>query len=151
MTVLDPSTALGKVRLKIGDWHDLVILPDAVIESALADCNQSVSRASQTCAQYILATLTSKTHKKLATMEAWSGEQFTNYLQYLKLTVLNPNFSDIAPIPYSGDPTIGAAGSGTSATPIQDFVREWKQGYIPGTFVIGPCGVPEMIVNDNPS
>jgi hypothetical protein len=38
MTVLDPTTSLGKIRLRIGDWHDLVILPDSVIQSALDDC-----------------------------------------------------------------------------------------------------------------
>lgn len=143
MTVLDPTSPLGKVRLKVGDWHDLVILPDAVIQATLDDCNGSVNRASQTCAQYILATLTSKTHKKLATMEAWSGEQFDNYLRYLKLTVLNPNFSDVAPIPYSG--------AGTAETPMKDFIEAWKAGYIPGSVVIPPCATPEVIINDNPS
>jgi CHAD domain-containing protein len=63
MTVLDPTTPLGKIRLRIGDWHDLVILPDSVIQSALDDCQSSVPRAAALCAQYILATLTAKTHR----------------------------------------------------------------------------------------
>lgn len=118
MTVLDPSTPVGKIRLRVGDWKDLVILPDAVIESALSDCSDNVPRAAALCAQYILATLTTKTHRKLQQLETWSGEQFSNYVAFLKLTVLNPNLMTIAPIPYSG--------MIEDTHPLMQFVEDWN-------------------------
>jgi hypothetical protein len=122
MTVLDPTTSLGKIRLRIGDWHDLVILPDSVIQSALDDCQSSVPRAAALCAQYILATLTAKTHKKLSQLETWSGEQFNNYVQFLKLTVLNPNMMTTSPVPYTGMAEIDH--------PLMKFIDDWNNDYI---------------------
>jgi hypothetical protein len=117
MTVIDPSTPVGKIRLRVGDWSDLPILPDSVINSALTDCGDNVPRAAQLCAQYILATLTFKTHKKLSSVEVWSGEQFDNYIQFIKTTILNPNFMSVAPIPY---------GFGGDENPLIAFVDTWN-------------------------
>jgi hypothetical protein len=121
MTVIDPSTPLGKVRLRTGDWSDLPILPDAVIQSALTDCQESVPRASALCAQYILATLAFKTHRKLAQLETWSNEQFEHYVDFLKTTVLNPNLMATAPIPYTGMVEVDH--------PLIKFVEEWNAEY----------------------
>lgn len=120
MPVIDPSTALGKVRLRVGDWSDLPILPDTVINSALTDCNNNVPRAAKLCAQYILATLTAKTHRKLTSIETWSNEHFNNYVEFLKTTVLNPHMMEMAPIPYvnTGD-----------EHPLIAFVDEWNEQY----------------------
>jgi hypothetical protein len=120
MTIIDPSTSLGKVRLRIGDWSDLPILPDEVINSALDDCQGYVPRAAQLCAQYILATLTAKTHRKLAQLETWSGEQFDNYVAFLKLTVLNPHVMSVAPVPY--------INVGTEH-PLMKFVKDWNSSF----------------------
>lgn len=122
MAVLDPSTPLGKIRLRIGDWRDLVILPDAVIESALDDCDDNVPRAAALCAQYILATLTAKTHRKLQQLETWSGEQFDNYVKFLKMTVLNPHMMSASPVPYTGN---------IEDHPLIEFVDEWNASYCP--------------------
>lgn len=119
---LDPSTPLGKVRLRIGDWNDLPILPDSVILSALSDCQDNVPRTSALCAQYILATLTAKTHKKLAQLETWSAEQFNNYVKFLQMTVLNPHMMAIAPIPYVGERD--------KIHPIQEFLESWPEGVV---------------------
>lgn len=121
MTVIDPSTSVGKIRLRTGDWSDLPILPDTVIESAIDDCGGNLPRAARLCAQYILATLSFKTHKKIAQLEIWSGEQFRNYVQFLNMTVLNPNFADIAPIPYGA--------SGTELHPLIQFQQDWDKQY----------------------
>jgi hypothetical protein len=119
MTVIDPTTSLGKVRLRTGDWQDIVILPDAVINSALSDCDGSVARASQLCAQYILATLSSNTHRKIPQFETWGNEYFEQYLKFIKATINNPNFMDISPLPYGG---------GTSEThPIMAFMEQWNE------------------------
>jgi hypothetical protein len=128
MTTIDPSTNLGKVRLRVGDWSDIPILPDTVVNQTLTDCNNNVIRASQLCAQYILATLTAKTHRKLAQLETWSSEQFDNYVKFLQMTVLNPHLSGIAPVPYVVD-------SGVE-NPIEQFIENWKAGYERGAVVV---------------
>lgn len=115
---LDPSTPVGKIRLRIGDWSDLPILPDVVILSALEDCQNNVPRAASLCAQYVLATLTAKTHRKLSQIETWSNEHFNNYVKFLQLTVLNPNLMTVAPIPYSG--------MVEETHPLMQFVKDWN-------------------------
>ena len=122
MTTVDPATPLGKIRLRIGDWQSLPILPDSVILSALDDCQGNVPRAASLCAQYVLGTLTAKTHRKLANIETWSNEQFDNYVRFIKLTILNPHNMSIAPIPYSGS---------TQDHPLIVFTADWNAAYSP--------------------
>jgi hypothetical protein len=125
MTVIDPTTSIGKIRLRIGDWSDLPILPDSVINSALEDCSDNVPRAAALCAQYILATLTAKTHRKLAQIETWSNEQFDNYVQFIKLTILNPHLMSVSPVPYVNT---------TEDHPLIAFMDEWNEEYSCTTF-----------------
>lgn len=119
---LDPSTDIGKIRLRVGDYSDLPILPDSVISSALADCQGNIPRAVALCAQYILASLTAKTHKRLSQIESWGNEQFDNYVTFLRLTVLNPNMSMTAPVPY-------VVGDGIEH-PIVGFIEDWNGGAV---------------------
>lgn len=121
MATVDPSTAVGKIRLRVGDWHDLPILPDSVIQSALTDCNDNIPRAAALCAQYILATLTAKTHRKLSNLEVWSNEQFDNYVKFIKLTILNPHLMSVAPVPYVGDRD--------KDHPLIKFTEQWNSEY----------------------
>lgn len=121
MTVIDPTTPLGKVRLRVGDWSDLPLLPDTVINSALTDCQNSVPRASALCAQYILAILSFKTHRKLAQLETWDNEKFKHYVEFLKTTVLNPNLMATSPIPYTGMAEVDH--------PLIKFVEDWNASY----------------------
>lgn len=127
MTVIDPSTPLGKVRLRIGDWSDLPILPDTVINSALTECNNNVPRTSALCAQYILATLSFKTHRKMAQLETWSNEQFKQYVEFLKMTVLNPHLMATAPVPYTGMADVDH--------PLITFVNDWNSEFGDATVV----------------
>lgn len=119
--IIDPASHIGKIRLRIGDWSDLPILPDNVIDATYEDCQENIPRAAALCAQYILGTLTSKTHRKLAQIETWSGEHFNNYVQFLKTTVLNPHLMAIAPVPYSG--------TMDEDHPILKFQEEWNTEY----------------------
>lgn len=146
MTTIDPTTPLGQVRLKIGDFGDLPFLPDAVITQTLTDKNNNVIKASQLCASYILAMLAFKNHKKIAQLEIWSGEQFTNYLQFLKMLISNPLFSGIAPVPYV-NPTA------TDKNPLEQIADDWKAGYFPGAVQL-PDWVNvsrPVIIYDNPT
>lgn len=144
MPVIDPTTNLGRVRLRIGDWADIPMLPDSVITATLDDCQQNVPRAASQCAQYVLATLTSKTHKKLSQIETWSGEQFNNYVRFLQMTILNPHLSQVAPIPY-----VGGSG-GLEVSELVQFMQDWKDGYQPGSYVMPPTG-PGRIIDDIPT
>lgn len=118
--IIDPQTPIGKIRLRIGDWGELPLLPDSVLESALEDCNNNLPRAVVLCAQYVLGLLTARTHRKLATIEVWSNEQFYNYVQFIKLTVLNPHTMGISPIPYSGS---------AEENPLAKFQSDWNAEY----------------------
>lgn len=120
MTTIDPSTALGKVRLRIGDWADVPILPDAVILAAIEDCNGYVPRAASLCAQYVLAVLTRKVHRKLPSIETWSNEQFKNYVEFIKTTILNPHLMPVSAIPYVNTDT---------NHPLIAFVEEWNEEF----------------------
>jgi hypothetical protein len=122
--IIDPSTPIGKIRLRIGDFGDIAILPDNVLESAIVDCQGHVPRAAQLCAQYVLATLTAKTHRKMSNLETWSGEQFDNYVKFIKLTILNPHLMSMSPVPYTGGNVDGE---------IAAFIDEWNETYRPLT------------------
>ena len=138
--VIDPTTALGKVRLRIGDWSDIPILPDEVIQNALTECQQNLPRASALCAQYILATLTAKTHKRMSQVEVWSAEQFDNYVKFLQMTILNPHMMAVAPVPY--------VGSAFEEHPIQVFMDDWKAGYQSGAVVVTKTTYAPVIENE---
>lgn len=126
---IDPTTDLGRIRLRIGDWADLPILPDSVINATLTDNQGSLSRTAQRCAMYILATLTSNAHKKIGILETWGSEKFENYVQFLEKTVLNPLLSDICPIPYTN-------ATGLLENPLVQVGDDWAAGYYPGAVVI---------------
>jgi len=142
MAVLDPTTPLGQVRLRIGDWHDLVILPDAVIQATLDDTNNNVPRSAQRCAIYILATLSQKGHKKIGLMEIWGSDVFDNYMTYLNKVVMNPLLNEMAPVPY-------VPASTTDTNPLERIADDWKAGYVPGATVLPylPFGTP-VITNE---
>lgn len=124
--VIDPTTSIGKIRLRTGDWTDLPTLPDSVIQSALDDSDQDIPKATILCAQYILATLVSKVHRKMGlSLEVFGQEYFENYLAFIKATILNPNFASLAPIPYSSCETDGNV--------IADFISDWNRNYYNGT------------------
>ena len=128
MATIDPTTNLGKVRLRCADWNSDAgyFLPDAVYEQTLIDTNQNVPRSASICAQYILGILSQRTHKKLQQLELFNDAQFTQYLQFLKITILNPNnLSDVVPIPYA--PNL------TWEHPITAFIYDWNHTYARGT------------------
>lgn len=127
--VIDPASAVGKIRLRIGDFSDLPILPDLVIESALTDSDNNIPRAAALCAQYILGTLTAKTHRKLSNLEVWGSEHFEQYVKFLKLTILNPNLMASSPVPYTG--------MAEEEHPIIKFQRMWNEDFAGSAYAGG--------------
>ena len=119
--VIDPSSDIGKVRLRIGDWRDPVYLQDNVIQAAITENNGNIVSSARVCAQYILAILTFSSHEKLAQLEVWGGEQFKNYLIFLKETVNNPSFMDSSILPYVPENIV--------THPMIEFVNNWNSSY----------------------
>jgi hypothetical protein len=125
MAVIDPTTAIGKVRLRVGDFLDFPIFPDTVYQATLDDNGANVVRTSKTMAQYILAALTMRVHEKMAQVEVYGNQYVDNYVKFLKTTILNPNMMEVAPIPY------GALLDETH--PIEQFRADWNANYSAGT------------------
>lgn len=57
MAVIDPSTNIGKLRLRLADWRDIQWLPDAVYQQTLDDTSNNLTASTRILAQYILAIL----------------------------------------------------------------------------------------------
>jgi hypothetical protein len=131
MAILDPTTSIGKMRLRVGDFSDLPLLPDEVYASALTDSNSSVPRASVLVATYILAMLTGQTHQRLAQIEVFGAEWFSNYLSFVKATILNPNFMDILPMPYVA--LIKNEFGEIVELPLVQFKQDWERNYVSTT------------------
>lgn len=126
MTVIDPTSPVGKVRLMISDWADIPILPDSVIQSALADNSDNIPQSAKQCALYILGILSMKTDRQMGLQLIVKGSQaFTAYKQFLMLITTNPAFMSYSPMPYS-------ATSG-EISPILQFQQAWVQNFPRGT------------------
>ena len=122
--ILDPTSDIGKVRLRVADWQDLPYFPDSVYSAVIGDSDGNLPKASKTMAMYILGVLAHKTHRKLNQIEVWGAEAFKNYKEFLLLTVKDPAFMDISPIPYSGT---------VEFSPIMQFQSDWNKNYYSGT------------------
>jgi hypothetical protein len=123
MTVIDPSSDLGKLRLRCGDWQTLPWLPDTVYLQTLTDSGGNLPAAAKTCALYILAMLSFRTHEKMAQLESWSAESYTNFKDFLLTTVSNPAFMSFSPIPSS---------TSEEFSPILSFQKAWNQNFNSG-------------------
>lgn len=121
---LDPTSNIGKVRLRVADYSDLPLFPDAVYQSVLDEKEGNLAATAKVMATYILGLLSQKTHRKLNQLEVWGAEAFSNYREFLLLTVKDPAFMDISPIPYS---------STGDFNPILDFQANWNANFTAGT------------------
>lgn len=124
--MIDPSTPVGKVRLRVADTSDLPFLPDSVYTQTIEDTNGNLPKAAAICASYILGMLAFRTHRKLQQLEVWGAEAFTNYMKFLEFTISNPQtLTGYAPIPYTGVDNCD--------NPLVTFVADWNANYASGT------------------
>lgn len=122
--IIDPTSNIGKLRLRVADYSDLPIFPDSVYQSVLDDSAGNLPKAAKTIAGYILGALSHKTHRKMAQLEVWGSEAFHNYKSFLALTITSPEFMDLSPIPYS------STGERSS---LIDFQETWNRNFYAGT------------------
>jgi hypothetical protein len=121
---IDPTTNLGRVRLRIADCLDIPYLNDSTIQATLDENSGSVVQASKRCAMYILGMLAHKTHRRMAQLEVYGAEAFASYKEFLLLAWTNPAFMDFAPVPYSNS---------LAFAPILQFQADWNKGFTQGT------------------
>lgn len=129
--VLDPTTDIGKLRLRVGDYSDLPIMPDSVYTSALADCSGSLPQTAVLMAQYILASLTGQTHQKIAQIEVFGNQWFENYMAFVKNVILNPRLMQSSPMPYT--PATKDEYGNTVEVPLIQFQKDWNNNFASGT------------------
>ncbi len=129
--ILDPTTSVGKMRLRVGDYSDFPMMPDEVYVSALEDCQSNVPRACVLVATYILASLTGQTHQRMVQIEVYGSEWFDNYLRFVKAVILNPNLMPYAPLPYTPI-TVDAYGNEIEV-PLIQFQKDWNANFNGGT------------------
>jgi hypothetical protein len=138
--IIDPTTNLGKVRLRIADVGDLPYLSDSVIQTTLDDNNGNVKLAAKTCAMYILGMLSHKTHRRMNQLEVWGNEAFAAYKEFLMLAHNNPAFLDYSPLPYM---------SAAEYSPLLDFQRAWNSNFVEGTEAQQLSFNADLSPNDN--
>lgn len=122
---LDPTSNIGKIRLRVADYSDLPIFPDSVYQSVLDENTNNLTKSAMVMAQYILGVLSQKTHRKLNQIEIWGAESFKNYKDFLILTVKDPAFMSYSPIPYGA--------TSIDNNPLIQFTQDWNKNFYQGT------------------
>lgn len=122
--IIDPTTDVGRLRMRVADVGDISYFPDNVYVSVLADNNGNLPRAAKAIACFILGILSQRVHKKLAQIEIFGAEAATAYKEFLLLTFTNPNFMDFSPLPYS---------KSLEFSPILQFQADWNKNFSQGT------------------
>lgn len=125
MPAIDPTTDIGKLRLRLGDWRCVTWLPDTVYQQTLVDCNNNLTKAASTLAQYILAILSHGTRSKLAQLESYDNQAFEQYRQFIIDTVSNPAIMNISPL--------AIVTGADEDNKLIEFSKLWNNGYPTGT------------------
>lgn len=126
MTIIDPSTNEGKLRLAVADWSDIPILPSSVYQQVLLDNDNDLVKSTKTLGSYILGIFSQKTHRKLGLqLEVWGGEQFDQYKKYLLLILKDPAFglAMASPLPYA---------TTSDFSPIPQFIADFRRNFSNG-------------------
>ena len=125
MAIIDPSTDIGKLRLRLADWRDVEWLPDSVYTQTLSDCGGNLTKAVGILAQYILGILAQGTRSKMYQIESYDDQAFTQYRQFIIDTISNPAIMTIAPL--------AVVTGADTANPLIEFQKLWNAGYMQTT------------------
>ena len=124
MAAIDPTSNIGKLRLRLGDWRDVTWLPDNVYKQTLIECNNDLKKSASILAQYILAILAQQTRSRVMQIESYDDQAFAQYRQFIIDAVSNPAFMNISPIAI----TTGI----DEPNPLIEFQKLWNAGYVGG-------------------
>lgn len=104
MALIDPTTAIGMVRLRIADVSDVPYLSDTVIQSSLDNASGNVAKASTVCALYVLGIISQQVDRRMGLQLVVNGSQaYKAYKDFLLTTVSNPYLIDFSPIPWAAE------------------------------------------------
>ena len=119
--ILDLTQNEDKIRLRVGDYNDPIMLPTSVYTATLADNNNNVNKCVPIIATYLLALFAQKSHSKLSYIEVWGSETYNNYKDWLLKVVMNPMLNQSSPIPYSG--------AVTEKNQMIQFTEDWNKAF----------------------
>lgn len=122
MTIIDYSTPEGKLRMRLGDTSDLPFLPSSVYNAVYAERGNNLLQATIALGSMILGQLAFQTDRKMGLqLQVWSSQAFAAYKEFLILTVKDPAFMDMSPIPVNVQ--------GTDLHPLIEFQKDWNLNY----------------------
>lgn len=87
---LDLSSPVDRIRLLLGDWQDVEILPDVVYEYALTKHSNNERGAAVEVAYNILAVLAQNTHSRIDRIEMYGNQAFEQHLRFIKEFIRSP-------------------------------------------------------------
>lgn len=122
--ILDLTQNEDKLRLRVGDYNEPLLLPTSVYTTTLQENDNNLSRSATAIATYLLAIFAQQTHEKLNYIEIWGDSTYQNYKDFLFNVLKNPRLSQSAPIPYTG------AASTTDKNPLIQFTEDWNVAFI---------------------
>lgn len=126
MAIIDYNTPEGKLRMRLGDTSDIPFIPDSVYTAVYADSGNNLVTATKALGSMILGQLAFKTHRKLGLqLEIWGKEAFDSYKEFLLMTVTNPAFMDLSPLPYST--------TSDKSNSLALFQESWNRNFTHGT------------------
>lgn len=102
MAVIDYSTPEGKLRMRLGDTSDIPFLPSSVYSSVYEEQGENLPSSAKALGSMILAQLAFKTHHKMGLQLRYGAKRLSTLIRNsLIMTITNPAFMDISPLPYS--------------------------------------------------
>lgn len=120
MPMIDYSTPVGKLRMRLGDISDLPFLSDAIYAAVYEECGQNLQKAVVRCGSMILGQLSYRTRRKMVQLEVFGSDAFSQFKDFLLLTIKDPSFMDLSPIPLS------VTGE---ANPLIQFQDTWNKNF----------------------
>jgi len=121
---LDLDRNEDKLRLRVGDFNDPILLPTSVYTATLAENNNNVNKCVPIIAVYLLNLFAQQTHEKMSYLEVWGKERYDSYKDWLLNVVMNPKFSSASPIPYAG-----ANSTSGNQHQIVKFIEDWNESF----------------------
>jgi len=95
MAIIDLTSAIGRIRMSVGDSLDIPIMADQQYQDLLDANAQNENAVIQISASYILMMMAHNTRARLDRMETYGNQAFENYLKALKETIRNPAYGTV--------------------------------------------------------
>lgn len=88
--VIDMTSPIGRIRVKVGDTADVPILPDNVYEFYFKENKENEKATVREVAYVILGVLSQNTRQRLDRIETFGQQAFDQYLKFIQQVINNP-------------------------------------------------------------